>query len=72
MTTKTTAVWRLRTGATVIGAALAVATVLGPGMVATRLGAGETVAFAATSAVDTMTSRAVLAEVPAAGVSKPV
>jgi hypothetical protein len=67
--TKTTAAWRLRTSATAVGAVLAVATILGPGMVATRLGAGDAVAFAAVSPVDAITSKAVLADVPAAGVS---
>jgi hypothetical protein len=54
----------------VLAAGFAVAAVFGPGqMVATRLGAGETVRFATVSAADTIRSTAVLAEVAAAGVS---
>jgi hypothetical protein len=66
MTTMTA--WRKRTGLTALGAVLTVATVLGPGLVATRLGVGEAVGFATVSAADTIRSVGMLAEVPAAGV----
>lgn len=53
-----------------LAAGFAVAAVFGPGQMAvTRLGAGETVRFATVSPADTIRSTAVLAEVPAAGVS---
>jgi hypothetical protein len=50
-----------------VGAAFAVAAVLGPGMVGTtRLGASEVAGYATVSAADTITSQAVLAGVAAA------
>jgi hypothetical protein len=59
--------WRLRTGMVALSAAVVAAAVFGPApIVATRLGAGETVGFATVSAADTITSSDVLAEVPAA------
>ena len=58
-------------GVVAVGAVFAVATILGPGkLVATRLGAGETVGFATVSAADTITSIDVLADVAAAGLSR--
>jgi hypothetical protein len=55
-------------GAAFAGAAFAVATIFGPVPdVTARLGASETVGQATVSAADTITSAAVLAEVPAAG-----
>ena len=57
-----------RFGAAAVGAAFAVATIFGPVPdVMARLGASETVGQATVSAADTITSAAVLAEVPAAG-----
>jgi hypothetical protein len=59
--------WRLRTGMVALSAAVVAATMFGPApIMVTRLGAGETVGFATVSAADTITSRDVLAEVPAA------
>lgn len=50
-----------------LGAAFAVAAVLGPGMVGTtRLGVSEVAGYATVSAADTITSHAVLAGVAAA------
>jgi hypothetical protein len=58
--------WRLRTGVAALSAAVFVAAVFGPGpIVATRLGAGETVGFATVSVADTITGGGMLAEVPA-------
>lgn len=60
--------WRRRTGIAALGAAFAMAAVLGPGMVGTtRLGASEVAGYATVSAADTITSHAVLAGVAAAG-----
>jgi hypothetical protein len=60
--------WRRRTGGVALGAALTLATILGPGAVlATRLGAGEVVGFSTVSAADTITSRDVLADGASAG-----
>jgi hypothetical protein len=57
-----------RIGATVVGAAFLVAMIFGPAHdVMARLGANETVGQATVSAADTITSTAVLAEVPATG-----
>lgn len=59
--------WQRRTGVAAIGAAFAVAMVLGPGTeVTSRLGASETVGHATVSAADTITSMDLLAEVAAA------
>jgi hypothetical protein len=59
--------WGLRGAMAALAATVLVATVFGPGpVVATRLGAGETVGFATVSAADTITSSDVLADVPAA------
>jgi hypothetical protein len=59
--------WRLRTGMVALSAAVVAAAMFGPApIVATRLGAGETVGFATVSAADTITSSDVLAEVAAA------
>jgi hypothetical protein len=59
---------RRRFGVAAVGAAFVVATIFGPAHdMMVRLGAGETVSQAAVSAADTITSTAVLAEVPAAG-----
>jgi len=50
-----------------LAATVLLATVFGPGpIVATRLGAGDTVGFATVSAADTITSSRVLDEVSAA------
>jgi hypothetical protein len=58
--------WRLRTGMVALSAAVVAAAMFGPApIVATRLGAGETVGFATVSAADTITSSDVLAEVAA-------
>lgn len=60
--------WRRRTGVAAVGAAVAISAILGPTVMATsRLGASETVSHATVSAADTITSRAVLAEVAGAG-----
>ncbi|MEU8614195.1 hypothetical protein AB0C29_40030 [Actinoplanes sp. NPDC048791] len=60
--------WRRRTTGAALVATLALAAVLGPSLApATRLGAGELVGFSTVSAVDTITSSGVLADVPAAG-----
>ena len=65
--------WRRRTTGAALVATLALAAVLGPPVApATRLGAGELVGFATVSAADTITSRGVLTEVPAAGRSHSV
>ena len=57
-----------RTGVAAVGAAFAVAMVLGPGAeVTARLGASETVGHATVSAADTITSMDLFAEVAAAG-----
>ena len=59
--------WGLRSAMAALAATVLVATVFGPGpIVATRLGAGDTVGFATVSAADTITSSRVLAEVSAA------
>jgi hypothetical protein len=66
MNDRTASPWRRRTGVAAVSAMLGIAVVFGPGPVATtRLGAGELVGFATVSAADTITSRDVLAEVPA-------
>ncbi|MEV6347707.1 hypothetical protein [Actinoplanes sp. NPDC051851] len=63
---KRSIIWGRRAGLGAVAAALAMATVLGPGTpAATRLGASESVGFATVSAVDTMWSSAILADVPA-------
>ncbi|MET0426359.1 MAG: hypothetical protein ABW046_20990 [Actinoplanes sp.] len=63
-----TAGWKRRGGVAVLGTALAVAMVFGPGVVGTtRLGTGETVGLATVSAADTITSTPVLSGVAAAG-----
>jgi hypothetical protein len=65
--------WRRRTTGAALVVTLALAAVLGPPLApATRLGAGELVGFATVSAADTITSRGVLADVPAAGHNRSV
>ncbi|MFF5291771.1 hypothetical protein [Paractinoplanes globisporus] len=60
--------WRRRSGLAVLGAAVAVAAVLGPETLATtRLGAAsELSGYATVTAADTITSHAILEEVAAA------
>lgn len=59
--------WGLRSAMAALAATVLLATVFGPGpIVATRLGAGDTVGFATVSAADTITSSRVLDEVSAA------
>ena len=59
--------WGLRGGMAALAATVLVATAFGPSpMVVTRLGAGDLVGSATVSVADTITSSAVLAEVPAA------
>ncbi|WP_213011264.1 hypothetical protein [Paractinoplanes toevensis] len=59
--------WKRRSGLAALGAAVALAAVLGPQMTATtRLGAASEVAgYATVTAADTITSQAMLAEVAA-------
>jgi hypothetical protein len=59
--------WRHRTGMAALGAAVAMAAILGPQTLATRTGASDVVGHSTVSAADTITSTAILAEVAAAG-----